>query len=341
MKRLNRREFIKLSGLGTAAGWLSGCGMAFQPTPTLVPEPTETPPAGLQLRRPEVIRTHLDGPSRVVHAHHPGVWDGEELEPDALSEMLDAGVVALTGLNDPTTAWGALFAPDEQVGIKVNGGWSGIHVPLVMAVTDRLQAAGVPADQIVIFEDHTVRLEIAGFTVNEEGPGVRCYGNAGWHSSDWTVIDTDVNLNAALMDCHALINMPVVKGHTMAGITCAMKNLYGAFSKPSEFHHPRLNQGMAELNGLPPIRDRLRLIVGDVLDQWVGRIRAGDAILMSFDPVAHDATALQVYTDLLESAGRSTEAVRELASGWLEAAADLGVGTHEVEQIELVEVEIT
>ena len=293
-----------------------------------------------EVRRPAVIRFYPDVPSKVVHAHHASVWDGEELVPEALRQMLNASITELTGLTEAAKAWTALFAPDERVAIKVNAGWSGIHVPLVMAVTDRLQEAGIPPKQIVIFEDHTARLEIAGFPINEDGPGVRCYGNAGWHPSDWRFIDTDIKLNAVLMSCNALINMPVLKGHTMAGISFALKNHYGAFSRPSDFHHPRLNQGIGELNALPPIKDRTRLIIGDVLDLNVRRSRCGDLIPMSFDPVAHDAVGLRLYTELLNLAERSTEAALQLASGWLEAAANLGVGTNDPDNIDLVEIEV-
>ena len=52
---------------------------------------------------------------------------------------------------------------------------------------------------------------------------------------------------------------------------------------------------------------------------------------MSFDPVAHDAAGLQLFCDMLAAAERSTQSAVQLASGWLEAAADLGVGTNDPE----------
>jgi hypothetical protein len=184
------------------------------------------------------------------------------------------------------------------------------------------------------------RLEDAGYTINKDGPGVRCYGNAGWHPTGWQLIDTDVKLNAILLSCNALINMPILKGHSIAGISFAMKNHYGTFNKPYAFHPPRLNQGLAELNALPPIKDRTRLVIGDALEVIVRRVRRGDSILVSFDPVAHDAAGLQLYCKLLASAERGTEAAVQLASGWLEAAASLGVGTNDPEHIDLVEVNL-
>ena len=77
-----------------------------------------------------------------MHTHHAGVWDGEELMPEVIQEMLDASITKLTGLDDAATAWSALFDPGERIAVKVNAFQNSIiwtHVPLVMAVTDALQ----------------------------------------------------------------------------------------------------------------------------------------------------------------------------------------------------------
>jgi hypothetical protein len=97
------------------------------------------------VRRPEAIQFYPDVPSKVVQAHHVGVWtgtpsggkrDNDLLVPEALRQMLDASVAKLTGLNDAWEAWSALFSPDERVAIKVNTlGFAGVapfwtHAPL-------------------------------------------------------------------------------------------------------------------------------------------------------------------------------------------------------------------
>ena len=344
--KLTRRQFLKLSGAAATASLLAGCGFDEQPaaTPTSGPSETagatDTPATVADTRRPEIVRFYPDVPSKVVHTHHAGVWASDELALEALQQILDTSITELTGLTDAADAWESLFAPDERVAIKVNAGWFGTHVPLVTAVTERLQEAGIPPEQIFIFEDHTDRLEDAGFTINTDGPGVRCYGDAGWHPTKWNLIDTDVKLNSILLNCDALINMPILKGHSIAGITFALKNHYGSFNKPSAFHPPRLDRGIAELNALPPLKERTRLVIGDALEVNARRIRRGDSIFMSFDPVAHDAVGLQVYCALLASAERSTEAAVQLANGWLGTAAGLGVGTNDLDNINLVEVNL-
>ena len=145
-----------------------------------------------------------DVPSRVVHARHAGVWDGEDLVAEAIRQMLDASITELTGLDDAGKAWAALFDPDERIAIKVNAFRNSIiwtHVPLVMAVTECLQEAGVPAEQIVIFDYYTRELDTAGYPVNEDGPGVRCYGTDSNYTAGWQLAGRDIRLSDVVLDC--------------------------------------------------------------------------------------------------------------------------------------------
>jgi hypothetical protein len=345
MKKLTRRQFIKLSGTVAAAGLLTGCGVASKPS----------------VSREEVLKFHPDVPSKVVHTHHPGVWTGPPAEladsaeentllaPDALREMLDASITELTGLKKARDAWAVLFSPEERITIKVNAFRNSLiwtHVPLVTAVTDSLQDAGIPTEQIVIFDYYTSELEKAGFAINEDGPGVRCYGTESNYTQEGTVKGRDIELSDVLLECDALINMPVLKSHMLAGLSFAMKNHYGSISIP-ELLHRDIGETTAELNALSPIKDRTRLIIGDVLTACL-RYRgsypywssdwAGDSILMSFDPVAIDATALQMLDQFLTDEGGNPASLLMMATPYLENAAELGLGTNDPANMDLTEI---
>jgi uncharacterized protein (DUF362 family) len=352
MKKLTRREFIKLSGTVAAAGLLAGCGGCAPPKPSL--------------SREDVIKFHPDAPSKVVHTHHAGVWAGtptdgsykdsaEEsnlLVPEALREMLDASITALTGLDKARDGWSVLFSPEERIAIKVNAFRNGLiwtHVPLVTAVTDSLQDAGIPAEQIVVFDYYTSELETAGFSINQDGPGVRCYGSESNYTQEGTVNGRNTELSDILLECDALINMPVLKSHMIAGISFALKNHYGSVSMPSLLHS-NIENAIAELNALSPIKDRTRLIIGDALTAclkyrgsypyWSSDWK-GDSILMSFDPVAIDTTALQMLERLLTDEGDSPASILAMATPCLESAVELGLGTNDPANIDLAEVNLT
>lgn len=373
-RNISRRDFIKLVA---AAGVLAGCGANEQsagvapadtltaaplPTNTTAPVPTDTavPPTAtavpastpqIVMADPgEIIKKYPDAASRVVHTRHAGVWNGDALSPEAINQMLDASITNLTGLDDATEAWTALFKPTENIAIKVNAFknstiWT--HAPLVNAVAAKLQAAGIPAEQIFIYDSLAV-FEDAGYQVNQDGSGVRCIAESDF-SGEWQVAGRKTRLSNVLQNCDALINMPVLKSHMLSGLTFALKNHFGSVASPSSLHSP-IDQAIAELNSLSPIKDRTRLIIGDVLEAnlsfsgswpyWESDWR-GDSILMSFDPIAHDTVGLQILEQLqTENDVSASDFLRDKATSYLKIGAELGLGTDQTDQMDMVDIEL-
>ena len=346
---ISRREFL-MGAATVAAGLLAGCC----PAPTLVPDSA--------IRRPEIIRFYPDTPSKVVRTHHAGVWtdtpqgdlgDDARLSPETLRQMLDASITELTGIADAGDAWAALFNPDERVAIKVctYGGGRGssyifTHVPLVMVVADCLQEVGIPTEQIVIYDRQTAELEGAGFEINRNGTGVRCYATG--YEGSWDLMGSNIKLASVLLQSDALINIPLLKAHGIGGMTFAMKSHYGSFNRPQDFHQGKIERAIAELNALEPIRNRTRLTIGDALvasttphgspPYWTLDI-VGDSILMSFDPVAHDAIGLEMLNAFAKTSGGARQVIR-IAEKWLKNAAELGLGTDDPANIDLVELNL-
>jgi uncharacterized protein (DUF362 family) len=314
-------------------------------TATLEPSPVSPTVTALAPSRADLMRIFPAVPSRVVRARHSGVWSGENLSPEALGQMLDAALTKLTGLNDAGQAWKALFDPGERIVLKVNtiaGSSTWTHVLLVTAITDRLQAAGVPGEQITIYDRTSHELLGAGFQINRDGPGVRCYATDGNYSGKATVTGQSTRLSDILMQADALINVPLVKQHGITGFSFALKNHYGTINNPSAFHYgQQMQRGLAEISTLPPIKDKTRLIIGDALtlvlgDNWDQPLPS-DSIFMSFDPVAHDAAGLQVLGEAITSQGRNPARNFKQAGYWLASGADLGLGTNDPAHMDFIE----
>ena len=330
--------------------------------PTSAAAPTASPTtaaATSSVWRPDIIKTFPAASSRVVHTHHAGVWSGDQLVPGAIRQMLDASITRLTGLSDARSAWAALFKPTEKIAIKVNVFRNSLiwtHLPLVMAVTDSLKQAGIPPEQIVIFDYYTDELDTAGYPVKQDGPGVRCFGTDSidkdptkCYKEGWKAGPKPVELSNVLLNCDALINMPILKSHMITGLTFALKNHFGSVYSPASLHYP-YDQTLAGLNALPPIKDRTRLIVGDILtanlhyrsgfpywdSDWTG-----DSILMSFDPVAHDTVGLQILTELVKEKSDYVDAIRSMAEPYLKSSAAMGLGTNDPKNMELLEAKLT
>ena len=313
--------------------------------PTATPAPTDTTAPTLTPQSPSGTdeATPTSGLSRVVHTH-ASVWNGKNLAPAAVRQMLDTSMVQLTGQASAREAWASLFQPHERIAIKVNviqGSSYYTHPVLVGAMTDSLQEAGIAAEQLVVFDRSAGELRGAGYTINKDGSGVRCYGTERGYTAGWELMGIDIKLSDILLDCDALINAPVLKQHGISGISFALKNHYGTFNIPGQFHAPRIGRALAELNALAPIRDRTRLVVGDALtivkSGWRSAI-TGDSILVSTDPLAIDVMGLEVYASAMKAEGRNVGSAVSLSKPWLEAAAELGVGTNDLTEVEVMEV---
>ncbi|MBN1440373.1 MAG: DUF362 domain-containing protein [Anaerolineales bacterium] len=348
-RNLSRKQFLQLSAFG-AAGWLTSCRAA-PSAPAVTPTRT-VPPVDPAAAKTEAAAPQSAVTSRVVHTRGAGVWDGDGLSGAVVRRMLDESIVRLTGQTTARDGWASLFTADDKVAIKVNAFYNSLiwtHVPLVAAVTDSLQEAGVPAGSIVLYDQTSDELKTAGFAVNPDGPGVRCRGTDKTYGTEWTNVGgADVPVSPILKDCTALINMPVLKAHMLAGITFALKNHFGSVQYPGMLHSGIAGK-IAALNALPEIKERTRLVIGDVLEAnleygtsypyWTADYR-GDSILMSCDPVAHDAVGLDILKGLLAEAGKPALSLLSIAESCLSESGSLGLGVHQLEKIERLEVAV-
>ncbi|MEW6232747.1 MAG: DUF362 domain-containing protein [Chloroflexota bacterium] len=301
-----------------------------------LPGPTATSSG---LRQPAIVKRYPEVKSKVVVTSHAGVWNGERLSPEALRYMVDASITELTGLNDAQEAWRAIFDPAETIAIKVNtiaGSRYWTNPLLVMAVTKGLVDAGIPAGNILIFDRDSGELKGAGFTINRGGPGVRCFGTDGGYSTTKNIGSTTVRLSDLLLRSSALINMSILKQHDISGFTFALKNHYGTIRDPGALHGGYADPYIGQLNALPDIRDRTRLIIGDALKicprDWDHAVKE-NTILVSFDPVAHDRVAMDILAARAQALGLNPNAITGKARQ-LATAARLGVGTNDLANIE-------
>ena len=302
--------------------------MTPEATDTVVP--TATPLATRPAREDLIAHYPQAAQSVVAIVQHDGVWSGDEIESNAVLQMLDAAMTQLTGLGDALVAWRTLFDPGETIGIKVNTISRYTTTPQVAyAVARRLQDAGIPVEQIVIFDRTDRELRDRGFTLNPEGPGVRCRGAKAWEEPA-AVAGITQRVHDVMLSCDALINIPTLKEHGTSGFTSALKNHYGTIHAPGQMHGNACDPYIAELNALPVIQRKTRLIVGDFVRicpyDW-NQMTRESKIAMSFDPVAHDWVARRVLLDRREVDGRPAKYI-EGKSHYMDTAVDMGLGAN-------------
>lgn len=252
--------------------------------------------------------------SRVVVAR--GLGGATMASPARVEEAVYAAVQRLTGRRD---GWKRLFRPEDVVGIKVNCVCEALptHLGVVQAIIAGLRNAGVKENHILIFDRRDQDLALhGGFTLNRGRRGVRCFGckDGGGEGPDFRDLEVEGRrfaLTTLLTDvCTAIVNVPVLKDHSMTGVTLSLKNHFGSLRDALRHHGPKLqcDPQIAQLNSLPPLRQKARLVVLDALTGMYdggpfgpGRQWECGQILVSADPVALDTVGWELLNARRES----------------------------------------
>jgi hypothetical protein len=119
--------------------------------------------------------------ARVLITHDPAATSTFVPAPERISRMVDRGLTGLLGKPTPQKAWLSLISTQDTVGIKVftaPGPTIGTRPAVVEAVVTSLLAAGLPPDQIVIWDRSMSSLQGAGLLRLADRYGVRVTGSA-------------------------------------------------------------------------------------------------------------------------------------------------------------------
>jgi len=144
--------FLALVTLATADD-TAPSGLANPPAPPPVIAPAPPPPMTL---------------SPVIWSENPDVVQRFNVNGDAVREMVDDALLKLTSAPDLATAWTRLgITPQDVVGIKITtmgGTVLSTHRPIIQAICDGLQAAGVSTSHIIIWDKDASDMRSAGYT---------------------------------------------------------------------------------------------------------------------------------------------------------------------------------
>jgi hypothetical protein len=278
-----------------------------------------------------------------VIVRHDGVWAGDTPDIGIVLQMLDGGIRSLTGIPEALAVWRTLFGPDERVLLKVNCISAGgpTHPAVTQAVAQRLQDAGVRAENILVFDRNNGELASAGYSLNEDGDGVRCHGHEKTGTGSPAALrEATVHFFKEMDSCDALINLPIPKQHDMAGVSVSLKNHYGSVDRPWALHGDSCAPGISELNAQPTIQDKTRLVVAAGINvspsDWERPTR-DNALVISFDPVALDTVCRDILVDHRQAQGLAAGSLVQGARH-LHAAQALDLGATEAHLIDLREV---
>jgi len=292
------------------------------------------------------------GRSIVVRAHRPKVRIGRDrFDPAVLDEMLSACLMRLTGASDPKSAWRKFFAPSDRVALKVNtlgGRGLSTNPAVVEAIVRGLVSIGIPERNILAWDRFNRELIRAGFRINRSGKGYLCYGTERGYESSITIHGKIGGSLSPLLTQFptALINVPILKDHNLAGVAISMKNLYGTIDNPNRYHDNNCDPYIADIADLPVVRRKMRLIICDAL---YGQYEAGpaynpryrwnaDMLMVATDPVALDTIGWRMIEEKRREAGLKPLAEVGRPPKWLATAASRGLGQNDPAKIEVIDV---
>lgn len=272
--KLTRRAFLKDSAVGAAGVMLGAAGCSAVAETGHLAVANDSLPAGK---------------SNVVIVREP---DAAETE-GRLDDMLERAILEFTGEADSAAAWTRFFKPEDIVGVKINVMMTPTSPELSRAIVRGIMKSGVGEQNIILWDRNKAGYGLQGATVREE--------RFGYDEKALSRIVTD--------KATALVNVPGMKIHWLAGIAVALKNWIGAVTKINvpdigvaySIHGDSCAE-CARVNAIPLIRDKCRLIVVDALRPLFhggpqvnpSYLWPYNGIIVGTDPVAVDTVCMKI-----------------------------------------------
>jgi len=306
-KGLNRRKFFNVLTTGSIGAVLlpANIGKIFAAPPE--EEKKIKPATNIEdaMKHPRTA-TSMPGkyPSSVVSVYHENCITDDQPDQDSAYKMITSGLLALTGAQSMKEAWSKFISPEEVIGIKLNP-VAGKPLSTSHAVTKslikHLEEAGIPRENIVLFDRREFQLHEAGFTA-EEYPGVKIRGTeikdaeGSFFNKDgiqygeemldkdwyyWADIEGEYDeytlpyminegkysyfSKICTKEVDKIINLPILK-NAGSSVTLCLKNLgYGVISNTGRLHKQLWGETSAEVCAFPPVRDKVVLNIVDGL----------------------------------------------------------------------------
>jgi len=322
MMRLTRRQFLKLTGAAAAGVALFGAGCTAQPTAT-----TGGAPSPSKGRRQPPAPTGDQAYLAVARGSDPAA-------------ITKAAIAALGGIE-------RFVQSGDDVIIKPNI-CVDYHPPEYAATTNPTVVAtlvslcrGAGARRVRVMDTPFGGTPESAYAVSGIGEAVRTAGGEMEVMSPVKFVKTPIpegrditewEVYQDVLEANVLINVPIAKHHSLAGLTLGGKNLLGVILNPSRMHF-NLGQRVADLVSLVrptlTVVDAVRILTAHgPTGGSLNDVQQTDTVIASHDIVAADAYA----TTLFGLTGASI--------AYVKAAAEMGLGTMELDGVKVEEINV-
>jgi uncharacterized protein (DUF362 family) len=312
---MNRRQFLKLTGVAAASVALFGSGCTAQPQPDESIGRRQSAPTGDQA--------------------YMAVARGSD--PAAITE---AAIAALGGIE-------RFVRSGDDVIVKPNI-CVDYHPPEYAATTNPTVVAtlvtlclGAGARRVRVMDTPLGGTPESAYAVSGIEEAVQAAGGEmevmspvkfartaipeGRDITEWEVYRD-------ILEADVLIDVPIAKHHSLARLSLGIKNLLGVITKPNQMHR-NLGQRAADLASLVrptlTVVDAVRILVAHgPTGGSLNDVQQTDTIIASHDIVAADAYAATLF-DLTGA---------DVA--YVKAAAEMGLGTMDLDSVKVEEIHV-
>jgi len=302
---MKRRDFFKLVSIGGASLAINPVIKAAESTGFLSQE--EKPATNIKdaLAVPRTKHS-MPGlyPGKVVKClHDKPVVEGVASE-EAAYKMLKEGMLSLTNQKSLKKAWRKFVSPKDIIGLKVNpvaGKILTTSHAVTKSVIKQLEEAGIPRENIVIWDRREMQLTETGYT-KENYPGITITGTecqdekGGYYGNDGKLyaeerVDKNQFFYADVVgeyDAYTIpfmvnggkesyftkivtekvtkiINLPILKNAGPTTTLCLKNLAYGSVTNTGRLHKNLWHETSAYVCAFAPLRDKVVLNIADGL----------------------------------------------------------------------------
>ncbi len=329
--RMSRRGFLRsLAGaaLSSAAG-SSLAGAATRPVEEALPPLATMPTIGPVSQAAKSV---------VADVRAAEVIAGLKLHEQLVLELIEEGLQIATGTRSARDAWHKLIKPDDVVAVKFN------HVGARELRTNEVFAAQMVASlgRAGIAPERIMLVEVPPSVARNLKTRPCVFG---WSGGKVSFGSGEEELAAFLQEVTAIVNVPFMKTHNIAGMSGCLKNLsHALIRRPALYHADACSPFVGDILALPQIRSKLRVHVVNAIravmdggpEPSPDSIWPHGGVLVSTDPVAADSVALEIINE--QRAGKGLEPVggAQAVIPHVRAAAARGLGTDDQDYIDWI-----
>ena len=276
--------------------------------------------------------------------------------------LLEKAMMEFTGASNLNAAVARFISKEDVVAIKVNGiaGQKGTYTmatnyEVILPVVEAVLALGVPANKVTVYEQFPDFL--AGTRVNVRKWQLPAGVVSGTHNNrDHKMPEIKIyqgiktKYSRFFTDATAVINITMMKDHSISGYTGTMKNItHGNVNNPHEHHANQASPQIAMLYNHPIVTSRVRLHITDAfkimydkgpLDKDPKTRIPHGALYVATDPIAMDTMGVKILND--ERKARNLPTLKDAGREprYIQTGGELGLGVHDLNQIRMQTFEV-